>query len=357
MDDVDIGSDFCLLTAYYFDIPDVPGTCPSPTFTPAITAKTTASPGHHEDGTHETAGNDGNGNTSRNTGPTTGSSTSTSTDTSTGTSTNTKTDTSTGSSPGARTRTSAGGGSSSGKKSMEYEDEHCRDGHNSNNNNNCAKSDREEASATIPAPGPTDNGVPDGDSTKANAETSETAENTSSANDHDDLERGAGKRALTVNGTLSGPLVSPNAQTALWATEIGSIAFVEETAPPPDASGQSNTGSVRSTILVAPHVGSVKRVIRARESVLTEMREGVFGSRESSGNRRGVWEWVPFRTQHQKDVERARGHMGEVDMTLTDRACVVSTVVTSCWSVVSRGTSCRSDLMLRVLSRVGSATG
>ena len=131
------------------------------------------------------------------------------------------------------------------------------------------------------------------------------------------------KRVLTVGDKLSAePLFSSTDMSALWTSANGSIMFARQNAKSLDESGHEIFGGFQSSVLVASNVGRFERVLRSRETLRTEMQEG--GSPARTIKKRGVWGWVPFRSQHEKDVERARGRVGEVETTLSDRACVVS---------------------------------
>lgn len=77
-----------------------------------------------------------------------------------------------------------------------------------------------------------------------------------------------------------------------------------------------------SSILIAADDVCLKRVLRAKDVMAKEEPEGSFPTHK--GRRKmSVWGWVRFRSGLQKDVERARGCAGEVEMALSDRRCVV----------------------------------
>ena len=129
------------------------------------------------------------------------------------------------------------------------------------------------------------------------------------------------KSFLDVGDRLAEPLVSPTGKSAIIANKIGSIIFGKESPKPSDVSGHDPYAGLRFFVLVAAHTGRLQRVLRARQTLLEEMQEGGFAVRQS---RRSAWGWVPFRSRHQEDVEKARENLGEVEMTLSYRACVVS---------------------------------
>ena len=129
------------------------------------------------------------------------------------------------------------------------------------------------------------------------------------------------KSFLAVGDRLTEPLVSPTGKSAVIAHKTGSIIFGKESTKPSDGSGHDPYAGLRFFVLVAAHTARLQRVLRARQTLLEEMEEGGFAARQS---RKSAWGWVPFRSRHQQDVERARENLGEVEMTLSDRACVVS---------------------------------
>ena len=127
---------------------------------------------------------------------------------------------------------------------------------------------------------------------------------------------------LTVGDKLSAePLLSSTDTSASWTSANVSIMFAKQNAKSSNVSGREISGGFQSSVLVASNVGRFERVLRTRETLRTELQEG--GSPHTI-KKRGVWGWVPFRSRHEKDVERARGRVGEVEMTLSDRVCVVS---------------------------------
>ena len=97
--------------------------------------------------------------------------------------------------------------------------------------------------------------------------------------------------------------------------------FAKQNAKSSDVSSHANFRGFQLSVLVASIVGRFERVLRARETLQAEKQDG--GSPHTI-KRRGVWGWVPFRSRHERDVERARDRVGEVEMTISDRACVVS---------------------------------
>ena len=130
------------------------------------------------------------------------------------------------------------------------------------------------------------------------------------------------------------PLVASTGTSAVWATKRGDIVFAKETAKASDVSGQETSGGLHTSVLVAADIGKLKRVVRARQVLLKELQDGDSPTHESG--RRSAWGWVPFRSRHQKDVDRAREHLGKVEMSLSDKGCVVSqslVVVSGAWGV------------------------
>lgn len=131
------------------------------------------------------------------------------------------------------------------------------------------------------------------------------------------------KTVLNVRETLiDEPLKASTSMSAVWTTKPGDVVHTEETDELSGISDQDTSGGLRTSLLVAADKGKFKRVVRARQVLLEEEKKGDLPTTEN--RRRSVWGWVPLRSRHQKDVEIVREHLGEVEMTLTDRACVVS---------------------------------
>ena len=254
----DVESDVCAVNPF-FGTPGGPGSCPSPTLSPADPATTTISDGRDKEGTHANSSSaDCNGDTCTST----------------------------------HVDTRLGGNSSDGSGDMEQERRHDDSTVDRSNNH----------------------GAEPGQTTSTKAPPSSKASDVSSS-------ESSPKSVLTVGYKLAEPLVCSTGKSALWAAKHGSIVFAKETAKPSDVSGHKTSGGLRTSVLVAADNGKLKRVLRARKALLKEMRDGALPAQES---RRNVWGWVSFRSRHQEDIERVKEHLGEVDMTLSDRGCVVS---------------------------------
>ncbi|CAN0071047.1 unnamed protein product [Laminaria digitata] len=137
------------------------------------------------------------------------------------------------------------------------------------------------------------------------------------------------KSFIAVGETLPETLASSTGKSALWIAEHGSIIFAKETAEPSDASGHESTGGIHASVFISADNGQLERVLRARTVVVEEIREEIFEGHKST-KRRSAWGWVPFRSRLEKDVERAREHLGEVEATLTNRGCVEVSVDGTC---------------------------
>ena len=130
------------------------------------------------------------------------------------------------------------------------------------------------------------------------------------------------KLALRVGEVLDPSALSLSGKSILWPAEDGSIVFRKVVETPPGIT--ESEGGVRTvtTVMVDSDASSLRRVFLARMALRKEKREGdVSGSRKGWG---GAWAWLPWRRQHLQDVERARERLGQVEMTLDDRAGVVS---------------------------------
>ena len=266
--DNDGESDVCLLTPYY-DTLDRPESCPNPAFGPSSTA-TTTSLGADEAADQANDNSDCNDNIGD------------SADSNGGTSTCT---------------TARGEGDNESKTTQqEHEYDHGDDAGSSHNSE--AKLDQ-KASTTPPDP-----------YTRTIIDVGPSVSSP--------------KRVLKVGETLSGPLVSSTGKSAIWADVQGSIAFGEITAESSTESDLQNLVRGRPSILVASQSGPLKRVIQARAALIKEGLEGEVVAHES---RTWCWGWGPCRSRLHDDVETARGRVGELEMTLTNRAGVVSTDV------------------------------
>ena len=106
----------------------------------------------------------------------------------------------------------------------------------------------------------------------------------------------------------------------LWPGADGSIMFRKEM----DVALNVSEGSTQtiSTVMVAPDAGLLKRVLQARMAWWEEKRKG--GVPENEKGTWGAWVWLPWRRQDLKDVDRARGRLGQLEMTLDDRGGLVS---------------------------------
>ena len=119
---------------------------------------------------------------------------------------------------------------------------------------------------------------------------------------------------------LNEPALSLSGKSMLWPGADGSIMFRKEM----DAAINVSEGSTQtvSTVMVAPDAGLLKRVLLARMALWEEKRKG-----SVPGSEKGTWGaggWLPWRRQHLKDIDRARGRLGQLEMTLDDRGGLVS---------------------------------
>lgn len=131
------------------------------------------------------------------------------------------------------------------------------------------------------------------------------------------------KLALKVGEVGQPPFLSGSGNSMMWPAEDGSIIFrTTSEAPANFFTGSAGKREVTTTEIVAPDSSRQKRVYKARAALMKELQEG--GVSESKEGTWGAWGWVPFGRQHRRDVEAARSHLGEVTMTLDDKACVVS---------------------------------
>ena len=260
--DSDVEGDVCAVTPFFGTLGAL-GYCPSPTCIPADITTTATTAGRDEKQIHvATAGTDGSGDTNIS----------------------------------ASTSSVSEDDRNSSTRNVEQERQH--DGNAVDGSNNRGAEPNQTASTNEPPTPPTDGNA--------------------------NLSVWTPKRVLAVGDKLTAePLLASTGTSAVWATKRGDIVFVKEAAKSSDASGQETSGGLRSSVLVAADIGKLKRVVRARQALLREVQEGDLPAQESR-RRRSAWGWVPFRSRHENDVERAREHLGEVEMTLSDRGCVVS---------------------------------
>lgn len=120
--------------------------------------------------------------------------------------------------------------------------------------------------------------------------------------------------------------MSSNGESAVRPSEHGSIFFAKKpsNAEASAVSGKEKPGSIRPSVMVAADAGRLKRVLEARAEVRNYQRKGTLPATQAKVTKIASG-WVPLmHTRHQKLVETAREHLGEVEMTLDERACVVS---------------------------------
>ena len=111
-------------------------------------------------------------------------------------------------------------------------------------------------------------------------------------------------------------------KSMIWPAGNGSIIFGKVSRMPSVIAPSEERGRVHSTVLLASNAGKRNRVLRAREALKKEMMEGTFTVRAKKV--KGAWGWLPWRRRHRQDVDRARANLGIVEVSIDDRARVVS---------------------------------
>ena len=312
MVDNDGESDVCLLVPYY-DTLDRPESCPNPAFSPSNTATTT--PPMPSSSTLEVGDNDGEGDVCLLTPYF-----------------DTLDQAGSCPNPAFNPAKNASAASHGADEAADHANAKADCNGNTSDRNN-TKPHRDSKNDSHKKDQEHERGHGDGTSSNGGDKTDQTASTTahpppSPTTSHPKPSVSTPRRVLTVGDKLKGPLMSSTGMSAIWTEKHGSIVFGKIASTSPNASGEQKLGSVLSTILILSDAGRLNRVLRAREALSKEMREGSAPTDESRRVPWG-WGWVPCRSQLHKDVERARGRMGEVEMTLTDRAGVVSKTITT----------------------------
>ena len=159
---------------------------------------------------------------------------------------------------------------------------------------------------------------------------------------------------------LRDKIFSVNGQSAMWPGEDGSVMFGRYPTPPTSTPRSEHNANANAddteaeveaeaealaprkmefvTKLITSEIKTVWRVLELRDMLEEEdmdsdknqdMDKDVhFHLRQNTGEKKGAW-WggscfLPWRRRAERERERARQHMGEVIMTIDDRACLVS---------------------------------
>lgn len=130
------------------------------------------------------------------------------------------------------------------------------------------------------------------------------------------------KASLNVDVRLRGELHSRTGRSMIWPAGNGSIIFAKVSKPPFGVPPGNKIGQIHSTALLVSNPGARKRVLRARQSLKEEMKEGTFSVQPRKA--KGAWGWLPWRRRHRQDVERARANLGLVEVSISNRASLVS---------------------------------
>ena len=156
----------------------------------------------------------------------------------------------------------------------------------------------------------------------------------------DDQEEGVGRELsngdllspLKVGDVLRGELKSASGKSAIWPAGDGAVVIGRgpEGSPSPDDLSSRASPSKWSKVatLLKPNYGKVREALRLRGKVTKEAEEQVEGVSQAGGGggtgkgRRAVFGWR--RRVEREELERARQKLGEVDVTIDDRACLVS---------------------------------
>lgn len=132
---------------------------------------------------------------------------------------------------------------------------------------------------------------------------------------------------------LRGELKSRTGESVIWPAPDGSIIFAKVSSMPSATGPGEKLRRIHSMTLVASNAGRRKRVLRARDALKKEMEAGNFTVQPKKVE--DAWGWLPWRRRHRQAVERARSKLGIVEITLDDRARLVSRE-TWCFGVSSK---------------------
>ncbi len=131
---------------------------------------------------------------------------------------------------------------------------------------------------------------------------------------------------LKVGEVLTGSLLSPGGSSLVHGNaEDGSLVFERVAAiAPRDASGRENstTTPIVGTILLPADPQRVARVKQVRSDISEEEREMA----EKGGKKATILGWLPFGKagwRQRRRRERAREHLGEVGIRITDKGVLV----------------------------------
>lgn len=130
------------------------------------------------------------------------------------------------------------------------------------------------------------------------------------------------KVSLEAGVRLRGELKSRTGESVIWPAPDGSILFAKLSRMPSASAPGEELRRVHSMVLVASNAGRRKRVLRARDVLKKEMEAGAFSVQPKKAE--DAWGWLPWRRRHRQAVERARSELGIVEITLDDRARLVS---------------------------------
>ena len=108
----------------------------------------------------------------------------------------------------------------------------------------------------------------------------------------------------------------------IWPANDGSVIFARVSNMPSVTAPGEELVRVHSTALLASKACMRKRILRVREVLKKEMTEGTFSF--SAKNVKDAWGWLPWRRRHRQDVDRARTRLGILEVTIDDRARLVS---------------------------------
>ena len=193
-----------------------------------------------------------------------------------------------------------------------------------------SRTNTDQTSSSAASPRRTDNDVTDGPA-DANQDANVKHDRTRSGRRvkiH--LASSKAKRVLKVGDKLVGPLISSDGKSSVWPTPHGYIFFANNPGGDGKASAASRKnrqepGLARPSEMVAADARRVFRVLQARAEVRKEQRDGTLPTEGRANGGRSAWGWVSsMHTRHQKLLRTTRRHLGEVEMTLDERGCVVS---------------------------------
>ena len=139
---------------------------------------------------------------------------------------------------------------------------------------------------------------------------------------------------LKVGDVLRGKLVSASRNSAVWPAADGALMFgrfvpsdknedvhiFDEHGEPREA-----TGMAKVQVLLGVNGRQLRKAMSLRRRVEEEKGNGK-GTEEGTEDAKGesLFGWLPWSGRAQRELQTARENAGQVDVTINDKACIVS---------------------------------